>query len=83
MQRLFYFLLSISVITAFVFCGDADNANAARHTPSDLKEDSIIKPTGMIAYTRNDAEIRLIDSTGRNDKQLWTHPDGKGTIWNF
>ena len=85
MKRLFYLLLSISTSSAFIFCSNADKANAARHTMTGLKEDSIVKPTGLIAYTRNDSEIRLIDSTGSIDKQLWTHPDAKApfgiSIW--
>jgi len=83
MKRLFYLLLSISTSSAFIFCINADKANAARHTMTGLKEDSIVKPTGLIAYTRNDSEIRLIDSTGRIDKQLWTHPDAKAPFGIF
>src|SRR5829696_3334594 len=76
MQKQFYFLLSILVSGAFVFCGEADKATADSHKTANVKED-VVNPTGMIAYTRNDAEIRLIDSSGRNDSQLWTHPDAK------
>ena len=34
----------------------------------------------MIAYIRNSSEIRLIDSNGQNDRQIWTHPHAKGTL---
>ena len=42
-----------------------------------------------IAYIRNGAEIRLIDSNGKNDRLLWTHPDAKeplglfGLAWRY
>lgn len=77
MQRLFYLLLSIAVSSVFVFCGDADKIRAASLTTTDLKEDINVNATGMIAYIRNDAEIRVIDSAGHNDRQLWSHPDAK------
>ena len=82
MRPLFYFLVCISVSIVFGFCADADKASAANKNSEDLIEentdmDSLIKPTGMIAYIRNDSEIRLIDSSGKNDKQIWTHPDAK------
>src|SRR5688572_15023158 len=82
MRLLFYFLISISVSLVFGFCADADKASAANKNSEEITEentesDSLIKPTGMIAYIRNDSEIRLIDSSGKNDKQIWTHPDAK------
>jgi hypothetical protein len=83
MQIPFYLLLSTLVSSVFVFCGDADKANAASHAMPDIKEDSIVQPTGMIAYNRNDEEIRLIDSAGKNDKRLWTHPDAKAPFGIF
>ena len=36
-----------------------------------------------IAYIRNGSEIRLIDSNGNNDRQLWTHPDAKEPLGLF
>ena len=45
---------------------------------SQQKNDSSVKPLSVIAYTRNDSEIRLIDSNGKNDRMIWTHPDAKG-----
>src|SRR5690349_15623452 len=30
---------------------------------------------GTIAYIRGGTEIRLIGPDGKNDRQLWTHPD--------
>ena len=84
MQKPFYFLMSLLAINVFVLCGHADTARAegiGTETPE--KEDSTIKPTGLIAYIRNDAEIRLIDSTGNNDRQLWTHPDAKAPFGIF
>ena len=79
MRKLYYFLVSIIISIAFIFCSDGDKANAAGAVilQMDEEEDTLIQPTGMIAYIRNDSEIRLIDSTGRNDRQLWTHADAK------
>jgi hypothetical protein len=75
MLRLLYPLLSI--VSVFVFCGQVNDTNIEGQPIADFTEDSAVKPAGMIAYTRNDAEIRLIDSAGGNDRQLWTHPDAK------
>lgn len=36
-----------------------------------------------IAYIRNGAEIRVIDSNGNNDRLLWTHPDAKEPLGLF
>lgn len=77
MRFRFYLLLSISVSTAFIFCGDEDKVRAAGLTDSNLKADSTVKPTGMIAYIRNDAEIRLINQDGSNDHRIWTDPNIK------
>ena len=81
MRIRFYIVLSILVSSGFIFCSDVDKVSAATsklsHLKEDFKEDSIFQSTGMIAYTRNDEEIRLIDSAGHNDKKLWSHPDAK------
>src|SRR5688572_31184219 len=77
MQQLFYFLLSIWLGSAFVFCNDEDKVRVASNDSSDLKADSIVKPTGMIAYIRNDSEIRLINQDGSNDHSIWTDPNIK------
>lgn len=42
-----------------------------------------IQSTAAIAYIRNGSEIRLIDSSGQNDRQLWTHPDAKEPLGLF
>ena len=39
--------------------------------------------SAKIAYIRNGSEIRLIDSNGNNDRQLWTHPDAKEPLGLF
>jgi hypothetical protein len=39
-----------------------------------------VRPTGMIAYIHNDQEIHLIDSNGKNDRMIWTHPEAKGQL---
>src|SRR5215213_7689506 len=83
MQKLFYSLFILSLSSAFVVCGNVDNTKAEGPTIADYTEDTTVKPTGMIAYTRNDSEIRLIDSAGGNDRQLWTHPDAKAPFGIF
>ncbi|MGZ5190954.1 MAG: hypothetical protein ACXWCZ_08015 [Flavisolibacter sp.] len=77
MRPLFYFLIIISVATCFIFCGNAEKAKAATESIQDLKADTTVKPTGMIAYIRDDSEIRLINQDGSNDHRIWTHPDIK------
>lgn len=77
MQVLIYFLLGISVTSVFVYCDDADGTIAAGHSMYTSEDNNIVESTGMIAYVRNDEEIRVIDSAGNNDKQIWTHPDAK------
>lgn len=88
MKRLLYFLLTISLSSAFIVCGDADKANAADNTiagidANSFELDTTGKPTGMIAYVRNDSEIRLIDSAGNNDRRIWTHPDAQAPFGIF
>jgi hypothetical protein len=64
-------LLALSTL----FCGNAGtNVQSSLNTK---ENDSSIYPTGAIAYIRNGTEIRLIDSEGRNDRRIWTHPDIK------
>jgi hypothetical protein len=78
MQKLFYLLMAISVTNAFAFCNDGNKTAAANN--SDVEEnveDTMVKPTGMIAYIRNDAEIRLINRNGTGDKRIWTDPEIK------
>lgn len=75
---------AIVVIAAIpsLFCSNSNSA------PSDNESevqgiaysDSVIKPTGMIAYIRKDSEIRLIDSNGNNDKLLWAIENPKENI---
>ena len=77
MQKIFYLLLSVLVSSVFIYCGNADQVNAATNLATAPVNESNVNPTGLIAYTRNDEEIRVIDSAGGNDKQLWTHPDAK------
>lgn len=77
MQQFFYFLLSISVSSAFIFYSDSDNARAATNSITNLEVDSIVKPTNMLAYIRNDSEIRLINQDGSNDRRIWTDPNIK------
>ena len=38
---------------------------------------SFTNALAQIAYVRGGTEIRIIDPEGRNDRQIWTHPDAK------
>ena len=76
--------MSALAAAVFVFCGNADPARSESNITAAPQEDTTkIEPTGLIAYTRDDAEIRVIDSTGNNDRQLWTHPDAKAPFGIF
>ena len=75
--KLFYFLIIIFIHSAFVFCGDSNKTGSANKIITATEEDSLIKPTGVIAYIRNDAEIRLINRDGSNDHRIWTDPEIK------
>ena len=67
MQKIFYLLLSVLVSSVFIYCGNADQVNAATNLATAPVNESNVNPTGLIAYTRNDEEIRVIDSAGGND----------------
>lgn len=80
MKKIFYGILVMSIAFVSVVCGNNKTAATAQNDlvasqPGDSKDDSKVEPTGMIAYIRNGSEIRLIDSNGQNDRQLWTHPN--------
>src|SRR5687767_3888078 len=77
MRKLFYFLVIIVVNSSFVFCDDGDRTNSANKILTETEGDSLVKPTGMIAYIRNDSEIRLINRDGSNDHRIWTDPEIK------
>ena len=51
--------------------------------PLPIADDEKVVPTGAIAYIRDGSEIRLIDSNGNNDRQVWTHPDAKDPLGLF
>jgi hypothetical protein len=74
-RQFFWFGASMSVAFFSLFCGN--NNTSLNQSLTTQKEDSAVLPTGAIAYIRNGSEIRLIDSNGRNDRQIWTHPDAK------
>jgi TolB protein len=79
MKRLLFILSIPSVVLLLLSCNDANTVTV--HSNEDLE--SSIQPTGTIAYIRNGSEIRLIDSNGGNDKQIWTHPDAKEPLGLF
>jgi hypothetical protein len=62
----------VSVAFLLVFCGNAGKSSTANVASVVSDDDSSVHPTGAIAYIRNNTEIRLIDSNGKNDRRLWT-----------
>jgi WD40 repeat protein len=56
-----------------MFCGNK-TATSQKRVPLN---DSAIHATGAIAFIRGISEIRLIDSNGKNERLIWTHPDAK------
>ena len=80
MKRLLCLFLLSGGFFLFIFCGNAGTAATAVTEPVAEESDTAIQPTGMIAYMRNSAEIRLIDSNGQNDRRLWTHPNAKDQL---
>ena len=79
-QKLFYLLIIITIHSSFVFCGDSDKTSSANKIITEPKEDTLVKPTGMIAYIRNDAEIWLINRDGSNDHRIWADPEIKSPL---
>ncbi|HYE55486.1 MAG TPA: hypothetical protein VD996_11600 [Chitinophagaceae bacterium] len=79
MKQLFCLSAIAAVCCAFLFCGNASTAGDALAGSANDGLDTV-RPTGMIAYIRNDQEIRLIDSNGLNDRQIWTHANAKGQM---
>lgn len=64
----------------FLFCNNVSTTKV----PSVADEPATaVQATGMIAYIRNSTEIRVIDSSGQNDRRLWTHPDLTETLGIF
>lgn len=73
------YLAGIFIIAFFsILCGNSEKS-VSIHS-SKQKNDTAIQPTGLIAYIRNENEIRLIDSNGKNDQRIWTHPDAKESL---
>jgi Tol biopolymer transport system component len=82
MKRLLsVFSIIIFVLLLLIYCNTGTTAAPGGKAMGD--HDSSVQATGAIAYIRNGSEIRLIDSNGRNDRQLWTHPDAKEPLGLF
>src|SRR5215218_4043839 len=78
LQKIFYPGAAILMSFFSLFCG---NAGTTTHINAAAENnDSAIRPTGAIAYIRDASEIRLIDSNGKNDRSIWTHPDAKDPL---
>jgi len=79
--RNLYLTATGSIAFFSIFCGNTSSDKAASLTSSAISNDSSIHPTGAIAYVKlGGSEIRLIDSNGKNDHLLWTHPDAKDQL---
>ena len=75
------FLPNFSIAFFFILCGNSEKASNTITTASIRQvNDSLILPIGAIAYIRNSTEIRLIDSTGRNDRRMWTESGMKESL---
>ncbi|HYF33237.1 MAG TPA: hypothetical protein VD993_19060 [Chitinophagaceae bacterium] len=77
-QPVLLLLVAIAISSVCLVCGQIDDARAAAAGPlSSGNASQHFEPTGAIAYVRNGSEIRLIDSTGGNDRKIWSHPNAK------
>jgi TolB protein len=74
MQKLLYVLISVTVSSVLAFCG-GNNASAVEGAAKSREADSLVKPTGMIAYVHSENEIRLINRDGSGDHRIWTDPE--------
>lgn len=75
MKKILFMLLIAVVAFLSIVCGNNGTAAGSSQLVASQADENNIEATGMIAYIRNGSEIRLIDSNGKNDRQLWTHPD--------
>ena len=81
---MFFLPLLAGVSYATILCGNSENQpTAIKNKQVTDSNSNDVKPTGAIAYIRNGSEIRLIDSNGNNDRQLWTHPNAKEPLGLF
>ncbi len=82
--RNLYFIATATIAFLSVFCANTSNDKIAGIKASNQFNDSAVRPTGAIAYIKlGGSEIRLIDSNGKNDRLLWTHPDAKDPLGLF
>lgn len=81
-MKRFISIVSILVLALLLFIYNYAGTTAVPDKKL-VDDDSFIQATAAIAYIRNGSEIRLIDSNGQNDRQLWTHPDAKEPLGLF
>jgi len=80
----FYLIATTSVAFLSIFCASTPDEKIADIRVSNQVSDSTVGPTGAIAYIKlGGSEIRLVDSNGKNDRLLWTHPDAKDPLGLF
>ena len=79
-KRNLLFSVVLSITCFFICCGSSDKFSTTVTTSIREQDDSLIRPTGAIAYIRNSTEIRLIDSNGKNDRRLWTDSSIKESL---
>src|SRR3982751_434143 len=79
--RNLYLAATGSIAFFSIFCGNTTSEKLSGLASSAAVNDSSVRPTGAIAYIKlGGTEIRLIDSNGKNDHLLWTHPDAKDPL---
>jgi len=82
--RNLYIIATASIAYFSVFCVNTTKDKISSLNVSTQFSDSAVHPTGAIAYIKlGGSEIRLIDSNGKNDRLLWTHPDAKDPLGLF
>jgi Tol biopolymer transport system component len=82
-KQSFYLMATVLVASSSLFCGNAGADLKPVAVAGKNVFDSTVRPTGAIAYIRNGSEIRLIDSNGKNDRRIWTHPNAKEPLGLF
>jgi hypothetical protein len=70
MKKMMLIVLPGFMAMSFLFCSNADSSISASLSTNNKASDTIVNPTGAIAYIRNGEEIRLINRDGSNDRKI-------------